>query len=174
MRALIDAMRRFDPEVRLFHLAGRRAQLGDHVEWMRSATTVDSVKALAKELVEVVGDPSMPGRLMVVVENVTQFADTEAERGLKELFQAVNRSDHFLIGDAEIATLSSGFGFVGDFKAGRRGVALRPDAFDGDSVFKTPFPKVKRSDFPEGRGIFVQNGRIMTVQLPVAAEAGSR
>jgi S-DNA-T family DNA segregation ATPase FtsK/SpoIIIE len=72
------------------------------------------------------------------------------------------------VGDAEVATLSAGFGFVGDFKAGRRGLALKPDAFDGDSVFKTPFPKVKRADVPEGRGIFVQNGRIMTVQVPFA------
>ena len=30
MRALIDAMRRFDPEVRLFHFGGPPAQLGDH------------------------------------------------------------------------------------------------------------------------------------------------
>ena len=106
---------------------------------------------------------------MIVVEDVTQFADTDAERPLKELFQAVNRSDHFLVGDADVSLLSSGFGFIGDFKAGRQGVALKPDAFDGDSVFKMPFPKVKRSDFPEGRGIFVQNGRITTVQLPRAA-----
>jgi S-DNA-T family DNA segregation ATPase FtsK/SpoIIIE len=33
-------------------------------------------------------------------------------------------------------------------------------------VFKTPFPKVRRSDFPEGRGFFVQNGRATLVQLP--------
>ena len=100
-------------------------------------------------------------------EGVTQFADTDAERSLKELFQTINRSEHLLIGDADVSALSSGFGFVGDFKAGRRGIALRPDAFDGDSVFKTPFPKVKRSEFPEGRGIFVQNGRTTTVPLPI-------
>ena len=105
MRAVVDAVRRFDPAVRLFHLAGRRAQLADHAAWMRSATSVDEVKSLAKELVDVVGDATVPGRLMIVVENVTQFADTEAERSLKELFQAVNRSDHFLIGDADVATL---------------------------------------------------------------------
>ena len=168
MRAIVDAVRRFDPEVKLFHLAGRRAQLADHAPWVRSATTVDGVKLLAKELVDVVGDADVPGRFVIVVENVTQFADSDAERPLKELFQAINRSDHFLVGDAEVATLSAGFGFVGDFKAGRRGLALKPDAFDGDSVFKTPFPKVKRADFPEGRGIFVQNGRIMTVQVPFA------
>ncbi|WP_430647850.1 FtsK/SpoIIIE domain-containing protein [Agromyces sp. GXS1127] len=167
MRAVIDAVRRHDPEVRLFHMAGRRAALTDHADWMRSATSVEDVKALARELLDVIGDPTVPGRYLIAVENVTQFADSDAERPLKELFQAVNRSDHFLVGDADVANLSSGFGFVGDFKAGRRGVALKPDAYDGDSVFKTPFPKVKRSDFPEGRGIFVQNGRVTTVQMPL-------
>ncbi|MEJ3404462.1 FtsK/SpoIIIE domain-containing protein [Rathayibacter sp. YIM 133350] len=167
MRSLVEAVMRFDPSVRLFHIAGRRAQLTDAAPWMRSATTFAEVKELAKELAEVVGDDSIPGRIMVVIEGVTQFADTEAERPLKELFQAINRSEHFLVGDADVANLSSGFGFIGDFKAGRRGIALKPDAFDGDSVFKTPFPKVKRSDFPEGRGIFVQNGRVTTVQLPL-------
>ncbi|GAA2044924.1 FtsK/SpoIIIE domain-containing protein [Agromyces tropicus] len=168
MRAVIDAVRRHDPDVRLFHMAGRRAALTDHADWMRSATSVDDVKALARELVDVIGDPSVPGRYLIAVENVTQFADSDAERALKELFQAVNRSDHFLVGDADVANLSSGFGFVGDFKAGRRGVALKPDAYDGDSVFKTPFPKVRRADFPEGRGFFVQNGRVSLVQLPHA------
>ncbi|MGR2752992.1 FtsK/SpoIIIE domain-containing protein [Agromyces arachidis] len=166
MRAVIDAVRRHDPEVRLFHLAGRRAALSDHADWMRSATTVDDVKALARELAEVVADPTVPGRYLIAVENVTQFTDSDAERPLKELFQAVNRSEHFLVGDADVANLSSGFGFVGDFKAGRRGVALKPDAYDGDAVFKTPFPKVKRSDFPEGRGFLVQHGRATLVQLP--------
>ncbi|HET6672423.1 MAG TPA: FtsK/SpoIIIE domain-containing protein [Agromyces sp.] len=167
LKALVGALRRHDSNVRLFHIAGRRAQLADHAPWIRSAVTIDDVKQLARELIEVVPDESIPGRMVVVVEGVTQFADTDAERSLKELFQAINRSEHLLIGDADVSALSSGFGFVGDFKAGRRGIALRPDAFDGDSVFKTPFPKVKRSEFPEGRGIFVQNGRTTTVQLPI-------
>ena len=108
MRAIVDAVRRFDPEVKLFHLAGRRAQLADHAPWVRSATTVDGVKLLAKELVDVVGDTDVPGRFVIVVENVTQFADSDAERPLKELFQAINRSDHFL----EIA-LDGGTAHVG-------------------------------------------------------------
>ena len=173
MRSIVNSIRRFDPGVRLFHFAGRRAQLTDFAPWMRSATTVDAAKALAKELIEVITDETIPGRLMVVVEGVPQFGDTEAERPMKEMFQAINRSEHFLIGDADVSLLSSGFGFIGDFKAGRQGVALKPDAFDGDSVFKTPFPKVKRADSPEGRGIFVQNGRLVTVQLPLVGDGDS-
>jgi S-DNA-T family DNA segregation ATPase FtsK/SpoIIIE len=169
MKALINSMQRFDPEVKLFHIAGRRNQLKKYTNWVRSATTVEEVAALAKELVEIVGDESIPGRIMVVIEGVPQFADSDAERPLKQLFQAMNRSDHFLIGDADISQLSSGFGFVGDFKAGRKGIVLKPDAADGDSVFKLAFPRVKRTDFPEGRGIFVQNGKYVTVQMPLVA-----
>lgn len=106
---------------------------------------------------------------MIVVEDVPQFADSPAERQLKALFQAVNRSEHFLIGDADVSQVTSGFGLIGDFKAGRRGIVLKPDSFDGDAIFKVPFPKVKRSEFPEGRGLFVQAGRAVTVQMPLVS-----
>ena len=167
MKTIVNAMRRFDPDVKLFHFAGRRAQLKEFAPWLRSATTIEDAKALAKELVEVIPDESIGGRILIVVEGVTQFADSDAERSMKEMFQAINRSDHFLIGDADISTLSSGFGFIGDFKAGRRGIALKPDSYDGDALYKVPFPRVKRSDFPVGRGIFVQNGRLVTLQMPL-------
>jgi S-DNA-T family DNA segregation ATPase FtsK/SpoIIIE len=167
MKALITSMTRFDPGVRLFHFGGRRSQLKEFAPWMRSATTPDEAKDLATELADLVGDESLEARLLIVIEDVPQFADTPAERPLKALFQAVNRSEHLLIGDADVSQIASGFGLIGDFKGGRKGIVLRPDAFDGDAIFKVPFPKVKRSDFPEGRGIFVQSGRAVTVQMPL-------
>ncbi len=160
-------MVRLDPGLRLFHLGGRRAQLKQFAPWTRSATTVDEAKDLVTELAELVADEGIQTRLMIVIEDLTQFADTPVERPLKALLQAINRSEHFLIGDADVNQVTSGFGLVGDFKAGRKGIVLKPDAFDGDAIFKVPFPKVKRSDFPEGRGIFVQAGRAVTVQLPL-------
>ncbi len=167
LKAMITSMRRFDPEVKLFHFGGRRAQLKDYADWTRSAVAPDDAKELAKELAELIADETLPMRLMIVVEDVPQFADGPAEREMKALFQAINRSDHFLVGDADVTQVTSGFGFIGDFKAGRKGIILKPDAFDGDAVFKVPFPKVKRTDFPEGRGIFVQSGRQVTVQMPL-------
>ncbi|NLP84095.1 FHA domain-containing protein [Microbacterium sp. CFH 90308] len=170
MKALITSMVRFDPKVRLFHLGGRRSQLKDFAPWMRSATTVDDAKELATELAELVTDETIGARLLIVIEDVPQFADSPAERPLKALLQAVNRSDHLLIGDADVTQVTSGFGLIGDFKGGRKGIILKPDAFDGDAVFKVPFPKVKRADFPEGRGIFVQAGRQVTVQMPLVED----
>jgi S-DNA-T family DNA segregation ATPase FtsK/SpoIIIE len=165
----MTSMARFDPEARFFHFGGRRAVLRDFRSWTASASTVDDARALAKELTGIVGDETVPGRLVVVIENVTEFADSDAERPLKELFQAINRSDHFLIGDGDVSQLGSGYGFIGDFKGGRRGIVLKPDTYDGDSLFKVPFPRVQRHEFPEGRGLFVENGRAVAVQMPLVA-----
>ena len=61
----------------------------------------------------------------------------------------------------------AGSGSSATSRAAARASCCAPDAFDGDAIFKVPFPKVKRSDFPEGRGIFVQAGRAVTVQMPL-------
>ncbi|MFJ6679768.1 FtsK/SpoIIIE domain-containing protein [Microbacterium sp. NPDC091382] len=171
LKSLILSMTRLDPSIKLFHFGGRRAQLKEFAPWMRTATTPDDAKELATELAELVLDETLGQRLMIVIEDVPQFADSPAERPLKALFQAINRSDHLLIGDADVNQVTSGFGLIGDFKGGRKGIILKPDAFDGDAVFKVPFPKIKRSDFPAGRGMFVQAGRAVVVQMPLVEAA---
>lgn len=70
LKAMIASMRRFDPEVKLPHFGGRRAQLKDYADWTRSAVTPDDAKELAKELAELIADETLPMRLMVVVEGV--------------------------------------------------------------------------------------------------------
>ena len=50
-------------------------------------------------------------------------------------------------------------------------LALQPAlAQDGESLFKVPFSRMKRSDFPVGRGIMVQAGRAITMQMPYVPE----
>jgi S-DNA-T family DNA segregation ATPase FtsK/SpoIIIE len=36
---------------------------------------------------------------------------------------------------------------------------------DGDSLFKTQFARMNRAEFPEGRGMFVRNGKAIRVQV---------
>jgi S-DNA-T family DNA segregation ATPase FtsK/SpoIIIE len=170
VRGLITALERFDPAVELFHIGGRRAALREFRPWRRAVTGIEDARALAKELKDIVADESLTTRIAIVVENVTEFGDTDAERPLKELFQAINRSDHLLIADGDVSQLSSGYGLIGELKAGRHGIALRPESYDGESLFKLAFPKVQRHEFPPGRGLFVENGRYVTVQLPITAE----
>nr|BFF09095.1 hypothetical protein GCM10025699_03980 [Microbacterium flavescens] len=163
------SLERFDPDVELFHVGGRRAALRDYRPWKQAVSAIEDVRAFAKELKDVVADESTTRRIAIVVENITEYGDTDAERPLKELFQAINRSDHFLVADGDVAQLSSGYGLIGELK-GRHGIALRPETYDGDSLFKVPFPKVQRHEFPAGRGLFVENGQVVTVQLPLVAE----
>jgi len=81
-----------------------------------------------------------------------------------------NRSEHVLFGDGDVNQLSSGFGLVGELKAGRRGIVLKPDTYDGEAIFKLAFPRVQRHEFPEGRGMLVENGRAVVVQLPIVGD----
>ena len=170
LRALTHAVARWDPKAKLFHIAGRRSELKDDRAWMRSAVRLDDAVELIKELIEVVTDEDVTDRLVIVIEKFTQFAGTPAEKPLSELAQRVNRSDHLLITEADVSELGSGFGLVGDMKGGRKGIILKPDTHDGDNIFKTPFPRVARHEFPDGRGLYVQNGSVSRVQLPLVGE----
>lgn len=167
LRALVRAVERAEPGTEFFHIGGRRAVLREERAWAGAASSVDDVRALAKQLVPIVAAERAEHRMVIVVENAIEFGDTDAERPLKELMQAINRSDHLLIGEGDVSLMASGYGLVGELKAGRRGIVLKPETYDGDSIFKVPFPRVQRHEFPEGRGIFVENGRAVTVQLPL-------
>jgi S-DNA-T family DNA segregation ATPase FtsK/SpoIIIE len=170
LKALVESMERFDPEVKLFHLGSRRAMLSDFRPWVRSATRPDDEKTLVTELAEIVADESFPGRIMIVAEDMTHLADGPADRPMRALLQAINNSDHLFVGDADVTRAGGGSGVMGEWKAARQGIVLKPDTYDGDTLFKVPFGKLKRTDFPAGRGIFVQAGRTVTMQMPLASD----
>jgi len=171
LRSLVVAMERFDPDVKLFHFGNRRAQLADFRPWVRSAVRPDDEKELAAELVDIVSDESVTSRIMIVVEEIPHLADGPADRTMRGLLQAINNSDHLLVGEADVSRAGGGSGVLGEWKSPRQGIALKPDSYDGDTLFKVPFGRVKRTDFPDGRGIFVQAGRAVTMHVPFASDA---
>ncbi len=170
LKSLVIAMERFDPGVQLYHFGSRRAELKDFRPWVKSATRPDDEKELATELAELITRDVSDGRILIVIEDMPHLSDGPADRPMRTLLQAMNDSEHMLIGDAEISRASGSIGVLGEWKAGRQGIVLKPDTYDGEAIFKTPFGRVKRSDFPVGRGIFVQAGRSVTVQMPLVAD----
>lgn len=172
LKSLIVAMERFDPDMRMYHFGNRRSQLAGFRPWITSATRPDEQKELATELQELVAEEGDTSRILIVLEDVPHVADGPADRVMRGLLQAVNNSDHMLIGDADISRATGGVGVLGEWKMGRQGIALRPDGYDGDGVFKMPFGRVKRADFPVGRGIFVQAGQAVTMQVPLVTDPG--
>jgi len=171
LKALVVAMERFDPNVRMYHFGSRRSQLKDFRPWVRSAIKPEEEKELATELVELTAGDTSDGRILIVIEDMPHLADGPADRPMRTLLQAMNNSDHMLIGEAEISRASGSIGVLGEWKTGRQGIVLKPDTYDGESIFKTAFGRVKRSDFPVGRGLFVQAGRMTTMQMPLVADA---
>ena len=70
-----QSMARFDPGVKLFHFGGRRAQLRTSRPGCAARHHRDA-QDLATELAELVADESLTGRIMIVIEDVPQFADS--------------------------------------------------------------------------------------------------
>ncbi|WP_454116688.1 FtsK/SpoIIIE domain-containing protein [Microbacterium aurum] len=170
LKALVVAMERFDPGVRLYHFGSRRSELKDFRPWVCSATRPEDERDLATELAELVVSESPGGRIMIVIEDMPHLADGVADRPMRALLQAMNDSEHLLVGEAEITRASGSIGVLGEWKSARQGIVLKPDTYDGEAIFKTPFGRVKRSDFPVGRGIFVQAGKAVTMQMPFVAD----
>ncbi len=168
MKSLIIAMERFDPNVVMFHFGTRRSELADFRDWARSATKADDEAALATQVTELLADESFTSRILIVCEDMPHLADGAAERPMRALLKALNESDHMLLGDVDISRATGGSGVMGAWKSGRQGIALKPEGLDGDSLFKVPFGRVKRAEFPAGRGMFVQAGRAMLTQMPIA------
>lgn len=171
LKALVVAMERFDPSIRMYHFGTRRSELKDFRPWVKSAVRPEEEKDLATELAELVVSDISGGRILIVIEDIPHLADGPADRPMRALLQAMNNSDHMLIADAEISRASGSIGVLGEWKTGRQGIVLKPDTYDGDAIFKAPFGRVKRTDFPVGRGIFVQAGRTVTMQIPFVPDA---
>jgi DNA segregation ATPase FtsK/SpoIIIE, S-DNA-T family len=45
---------------------------------------------------------------------------------------------------------------------------LQPEQTDGLVIYKTDFPKSRRSEFPPGRGLLVESGRTRLIQMAIA------
>ncbi|MET0991026.1 MAG: FtsK/SpoIIIE domain-containing protein [Lacisediminihabitans sp.] len=167
VHALAESTRRFDPDARLYYLGNARSPLSQAVPWTQSATSVDEIAALAKNLAAAMSDDDTDGRIVVVIESIGDFLQTPADGAIVELARAAKRSDHLVIAEAEMSAWGSSWPLMGEFKNARRGLLLQPDTVDGDIILKTTLPRVNKSEFPAGRGMYIAKGKSARVQLPL-------
>ena len=167
LRALTQAYGRARPAARQYYLGNSRSPLAQGDWWAGTATTIEEVAALARDLAAAVADPDTEGSIVVIVETISDFLQTPAETPLTELVKAVKRSDHTFIAESETSTWSSSWGLFSEIKTVRRGLLLQPDYTEGEFLLKTPLPRSNRAEFPPGRGVFVSRGKFVRVQLPM-------
>ena len=72
-----------------------------------------------------------------------------------------------VIAESETSTVTASWPLLQLVKVSRAGLALQPDQIDGDNIFKTPFPRTSRADFPAGRGLMALGGKPYRVQVAV-------
>ncbi len=171
LEALAESVQRFDPQARLYYLGNARSPLARVREWRAAATTIEDVATLAKTLAEAVADPETEGRIAVFVESIGDFLQTPADSAIVELTRAIRRSDHLLVAEAETSAWGSSWPLFGEVKNGRRGILLQPESAEGDILLKTPLPRMNRTEFPPGRGVYVAKGASVRVQLPLPDRA---
>jgi len=163
--AMVASLQRVRPGLPMVLFGVRRSQLSSSAPWLTHVTTPDDIAAAALALTAEINAeaPNVAG-LVVVIENVGEHSGGVAEDAIQELLKACRANDQFVIAEGETASLS-GWGLMQSVKQNKYGIVMQPDEGDGDTVFSTSFPRVRRADFPLGRGLLVRGGRVFRVQV---------
>lgn len=106
-------------------------------------------------------------RIAVFVESLPEFVSTAADGAMTELIKQCRRNGHLLVAEGETTTWASIWQMVLEVRNAKTGLLLQPDQSDGDTLLRTSLPRVKRADYPPGRGFFIKGGRWAKVQLPL-------
>jgi len=163
---LAQATHQAVPGMKLYYIGNAKSPLRAVSLWTQTAAGPEEAMELAKQLLEDALTPaSATHRIGVVVESIADFLSTPADPHLVALIKAIKRNDHFVIAESETSTLMPSWPLLMEVKSARRGFALQPDATEGDILFRTTYPRSRRSEFPPGRGFLVQGGKTRKVQL---------
>jgi S-DNA-T family DNA segregation ATPase FtsK/SpoIIIE len=168
MLDIANALRRAEPRRELYYIGSSRSILLGAVPWEETATTPEAAAALAQRLTAMAQDEGDAERFGLLVESIPDFLQGAADMPLVALIKAVRRSDHFLVADGDTSAWTSSWPLYSEIKSARRGLLLQPETMEGDLILKTPLPRVTRSEFPPGRGFYIDRGKAVRVQLPMA------
>jgi DNA segregation ATPase FtsK/SpoIIIE, S-DNA-T family len=162
------ALDRAAPGVVPVFFGGKRSPLASLGIWRQIATDPAEVaEAAAKIDQAVVGSVDGGQRYAVVIEAVNEFLSSPADAPLTAMIKALTRLGHVVIAEAETSALGGGWPLLNAVKSGRTGLALQPEQGDGTIVYKTDFPRSRRADYPPGRGLLVEGGRVRLLQVAI-------
>ncbi|WP_457949848.1 FtsK/SpoIIIE domain-containing protein [Pseudarthrobacter sp. alpha12b] len=170
LATLAAAVRRSGSGMSSILLSPRPSALSRRGGWTASADRPTDVAALCSLLISQLEEtPDGGPRMALFIESVTEFQGTQSEADLSRLLKLAVSTDQFVVGEAEVSTWSQAYSITPHFKSGRRGLLLMPGDLDGD-LLGASLGRIRRSDFPPGRGFLVAKGRASRLQV---AEAGA-
>ena len=135
--------------------------------WNASAAGADEVAEMCRALTDDIrsGRADTQG-LAIFVHGAADFAMSPAETDLVTLIKEAAAHGHFVVGESESSTWNQAYQVAQPFKSARVGLLLAPGDADGDGLLGTPLGRLRRADFPPGRGFYVRHG--MATKLQVA------
>ena len=162
------ALDRAAPGVVPVLFGGKRSPLASLGIWQQIVTDPAEVaEAAAKIDQAAAGGGEGAQRYAVVIEAVNEFLSTPADAPLAAMIKTLTRLGHVVIAEAETSALGGGWPLLNAVKSGRVGLALQPEQGDGTIVYKTDFPRSRRADYPPGRGLLVEGGRVRLLQVAI-------
>jgi len=163
-----QSLRRWNADVPMYYVGPRRSRVHAESLWTKTALDLDAVRELTLELKPKVDQPAgtEPG-LILVIEGLGEFVSTAVENALVEVIKAARRNGHLVVGEQETSAWGSGWPLIAEIRNARHGIVMQPDPADGDMLFKEAFPRIKRTAYPLGRGVYVRSGKQWTVQVPL-------
>ncbi|MBS1847164.1 MAG: FHA domain-containing protein [Actinobacteria bacterium] len=163
---IASQLRQAIPGAYFVYLGDGRSALRNAVRWDEIAETDESVATTATSLIERLEANTWPaGGLAVFFDGAHRLATLMCDQDLVKVVNLAGRGGQVVVADADVDQAGSSYALLKALRVARHGLALVPDQFDGDSVFKTPFPRTRRPDFPPGRALYVREGRVMKVQI---------
>jgi len=183
MRTLIRSVRATSPSLVPYLIVGRRSSLRTATDWAEASTDSEGAGDLATRLstrlerAEPAAAAPVPdadgAQPFIVIENVGDFEGLPAESQVARLMKAARRAGAFVLAEADTVTAPSAWQLFSELKTARAGIALQPEETDGLTLFRTAFPRMTRADFPVGRGIMVDGGRLARVQVAFTPEGAA-
>ncbi|KUI39022.1 FtsK/SpoIIIE domain-containing protein [Mycobacterium sp. GA-2829] len=160
---LAQAVRRQHPSAQIVHVAPSVSTIAGLDVWSATAAGQDPVIDLVNRLT-LGAPPRDAGELMVVIEGIADFGGTAAENELARLMKTLGDTA-FIVGESEVSGWGQAWLLAQPFKAARRGMLLWPSGVESDSLFNTSIGVVRRSDFPPGRGVLIERGKGVWMQV---------
>lgn len=165
--AVVAAVKRWRADAGLIYIGSRRSPLVEMFDWDRRALDATETAALAAEVPQLIGESiGDMAPWVVVIEGLPDFLNGPADFPLSEMAKAVAASGHLLVSEGESAALSGSYPVLVSCRSSRSGIVLQPEQSDS-VLFRAQFPRLRRADFPAGRGLYVPRGG-----LPVVVQVG--
>ena len=103
--------------------------------------------------------------LVLVVEHYPEVVGTPVEKDLLAAVKQAKRSGHLVIAEGETSGWSGYSPMLAEIKNSRTGLLIQPDTGDGETLLRTPTPRIQRGEMVPGRGYWISAAKAVKVQI---------